>query len=63
MNISNLRLKVITDDPRNSLTYKNIMEQGKEGNSYYTPYLFLFEFLRHLEKMPSQTDYKNSTKN
>lgn len=62
-NRSNLRLKEITDGPRNSLTYQNIMEQGKEGNSYYTSYLFLYEFLRHMEKMLSQTDYKNPTKN
>lgn len=36
---------------------------GRKRNSYYTSYLFLHEFLRQVEKMLSQTDYKNPTEN
>lgn len=53
MNVSNLRLKEIMDDTGNIFSYKSIMEQGKGRNSYYTSYLFLYEFLWHMEKMPS----------
>ena len=37
------------DDIGNSFTYKSVMEQGKGRNSYYTSYLFLNDFLCHME--------------
>lgn len=53
MNVSNLRLKEIMDDIGNSFAYKSVTEQGKGRNSFYTSYLFLYDFLWHMEKMPS----------
>lgn len=41
------------DDSGNSFTYKSVMEQGKERNSYYKSYLFLYDFLSYMEKMSS----------
>lgn len=53
MNISNLRIKEIMDYIGNRFAYKSVTKQGKGRNSYYTSYLFLYDFLWHMEKMPS----------